>query len=334
MSGLSLGLGLGLSRRAGRPFSLADQLLAGESAGFALSGIDMSAVVRGHTTNFRGNANDLLAYTDPDTKYVRNSAGILVPGTTLRVDHDGAGAPLGLLVEPQATNLWRPDISTRSLYTEANEVSGWPLGLFTGNGSSGTSWSDGNDRFSDSDIVVGSIVAMRGTARYIMLGFTGFTTFTSNNAAFDFDTGDFTFNGTQISPFAEDLGGGLWRLWVRNNNPIDTASLRGLRIRPSDGTDNQTVILGDGATMIWGAAQLEVASEPSSYIPTAGSEVTRAADDITIPLADFPWNGGSGTLTLNGSAVTPVTAGSDLDIAGICFAEGVTHLESLVWIPS
>jgi hypothetical protein len=44
-----------------------------------------------------------------------------------------------------------------------------------------------------------------------------------------------------------------------------------------------------GETVIAYAAQLEVAPTPSSYIPTSGSTVTRAADALTIPAANLPW---------------------------------------------
>jgi len=53
-----------------------------------------------------------------------------------------------------------------------------------------------------------------------------------------------------------------------------------LRITDPDGTESVKVL----------RQQLEAGSTPSSYIPTSGSTVTRAADTLTIPSANLPWN--------------------------------------------
>ena len=56
-----------------------------------------------------------------------------------------------------------------------------------------------------------------------------------------------------------------------------TPTTGNLTIVPYDGDDNVSQL------------QLEAASTPSSYIPTAGATVTRAADTMTIPAANLPW---------------------------------------------
>ena len=47
-------------------------------------------------------------------------------------------------------------------------------------------------------------------------------------------------------------------------------------------------------------AQLEAAPTPSSYIPTAGSTVTRAAETFTIPAANLPYNSLAMSIQMNG----------------------------------
>jgi len=68
---------------------------------------------------------------------------------------------------------------------------------------------------------------------------------------------------------------------------------------------------GDGTSgiYVWGA-QLEAGSTPSSYIPTAGSTVTRAAETFLIPAANLPWP----TETYGPSLVTNGTF--DTDVSG------------------
>ena len=62
------------------------------------------------------------------------------------------------------------------------------------------------------------------------------------------------------------------------------AGCSNIRIYPHRGNGSGQI----GDFYLWGL-QLEAASTPSSYIPTAGATVTRAAETLTIPSANLPW---------------------------------------------
>ena len=47
-------------------------------------------------------------------------------------------------------------------------------------------------------------------------------------------------------------------------------------------------------------AQLEAGSTPSSYIPTSGSQVTRAADTLTVPAANLPYSSSNMSIQIDG----------------------------------
>jgi hypothetical protein len=73
--------------------------------------------------------------------------------------------------------------------------------------------------------------------------------------------------------------------------------------------------VGDGTSgiLVYGA-QLELGSTPSSYIPTSGSTVTRAADILTVSAAKMPWPDGTYVETTGTELVTNGTF--DTDISG------------------
>jgi|SaaInlV_120m_DNA_3_1039746.scaffolds.fasta_scaffold13938_1 hypothetical protein len=58
---------------------------------------------------------------------------------------------------------------------------------------------------------------------------------------------------------------------------------------------------GDGTSgiLVYGA-QLEAGSTPSSYIPTSGSTVTRAADTLTVPAANLPYSSTNMSIQMDG----------------------------------
>jgi len=69
---------------------------------------------------------------------------------------------------------------------------------------------------------------------------------------------------------------------------------------------------GDGTSgiLVYGA-QLEVGSTPSSYIPTAGSAATRAADLLTVPAANLPYSSTNMSIQMDGKMTYADTDGDN-----------------------
>jgi hypothetical protein len=111
------------------------------------------------------------------------------------------------------------------------------------------------------------------------------------HATFNSNTGVFTA-GSGISlasdTFVEDCGN-YWRIAFKTTNTGSNTNLQ-LRLYPAYNTNGSTTRDGPvtGTKVLYGA-QVESGSTPSSYIPTNGATVTRAAESLTIPSANLPW---------------------------------------------
>ena len=106
-----------------------------------------------------------------------------------------------------------------------------------------------------------------------------------------FNLSDGTIGTVQagVTPNIEDVGNGFFRCSVTMTETTGGVSSRTfLCIADEDG--NQFITQDGTNSIIAYGAQFEVGSTPSSYIPTAGATVTRAADAMTIPAANLPWN--------------------------------------------
>ena len=112
-------------------------------------------------------------------------------------------------------------------------------------------------------------------------------------------------SGVVVDATIENLGGGLFRISLSGtctssfvNAAIGTASSATPTIVASDGKDNYTGVAGDG--FFAGHLQLEIGSTPSSYIPTAGATVTRAAETLTVAAANLPYSAVNMSMQMDG----------------------------------
>ena len=105
---------------------------------------------------------------------------------------------------------------------------------------------------------------------------------------------------SSVTGAIESMGNGWWRCSMtyasEKTNPYATVRLINAMDAPLLNS-----FLGDGTSgvYVWGS-QYEVGSTPSSYIPTSGSTVTRAADTLTVPAANLPYSSTNMSIQIDG----------------------------------
>lgn len=250
---------------------------------------------------------DIITFTRASSGGRFNAQGVyeMVPANQPRIDYDPVtGECKGLLVEEQRTNLttYSSDF-TNSFWVkgggatvEKNVIA--PDGTVTGctiTSAGGIPAIYTTPFVAPADVVSFSIYAKTGGSRpyyqFVVRNNTTLTNVTAtsfNSATGVVDSGNWK---------STHVGNG----WYRLSTTISSGITAGNTIRVYAGAISDLSPAGE-SWIVWGA-QLEAGPFPTSYIPTSGSQVTRAADVASINTLS-PWfNVAEGTLFVEVSSV-------------------------------
>ena len=117
-------------------------------------------------------------------------------------------------------------------------------------------------------------------------------------AFFDLVNGTIVTNTSSGPATIEDWGNGWYRCALTETSSVTGSVALSVNIGV---TSSSYRAAGDGTSGIyaWGV-QVEQGSTPSSYIPTSGATVTRAAETLTVPAANLPWSGSAVSIQMQG----------------------------------
>ena len=203
-------------------------------------------------------------------------------------DENGNFVSAGLLLEESRTNLypysetsgsWNVD-NNATISTDGTTIAGMSAYKLTSNIDTNSLFLQGNDAtFTANNTYTSSVYHKPGNvdgfwfeARFYTGGGTPKIYFDSSTETWSANSG--TFNGQPWSVKSQKVESNAWRHSITFYVDTDTAgNLRMGGLAPANTTDVST---GDYGYLA--APQIETGSFPTSYIPTAGSTVTRAAD--------------------------------------------------------
>jgi hypothetical protein len=318
--------------RANNLNDVVDRERAWDNLGSSLATGDIAIPAPSLDLNFAANkslvddisGNNLITFSRASTGTFVGSNGLIQTAASgvPRFDHNPTtGESLGLLVEEARTNLlqYSQDITdvawAKSNATVTKETLAGPAGtvpydkITLGTFTNTVGRADRNPvSTSPSVFYTASIYAKAGTCRYIGLVSRNYD---SNGwgTYFDLVTGVVTQNRLSTTFSILSVGNGWYRLSIGKDVGVGGSAPAFIVIPltvavPANGPSNniQPLYNGNGESLYVWAPQFEAGSVPTSYIPTTGSTVARAADVASITGANFSswYRANEGTFFVSG----------------------------------
>jgi len=222
-----------------------------------------------------------------------------------RFDHDPVtGESKGLLIEEARTNLM-PDSDSTSYGFQYATVTGFsiaPDGSNTAIQATPTTFNTADHYVHATTVSVStnttytmSQFVKKGSYQYHFLRSVFANGSYDLRTVFDLDNGTITSQPSDIDDATiTDVGNGWYRVSATYTTPA-TLPNPSLLFRFHIGEASLYAGNGYDYTLCWGA-QIEVGSFPTSYIPTSGSTVTRAREDVYFYYGDVGWRNDQGTM--------------------------------------
>ena len=283
------------------------------------------------------NALDLITFSRASGGTYLDSSGVLqlASDDTPRIDYNPDGSVKGLLVEEQRTNFLEYSEDFGNSYwlnynsnVTATNTAIAPDGKITADTITFNGTGTSINAISEAEYTL-SVFLKYNNHQWILLQVSDNGSFHRARAWFDVQNGVLgttaaTGGGVVVSASIKDVGNGWYRCSITATNPVTTLYSYFPLIVTDDG---QTQFVAGPSVYTWGA-QLEAGAFPTSYIPTSGSTVTRAADVASIPVSAFGYNQEAGTVVVNAN---PIPEGSTIGNQGIVsFDNGTTNDEIIL----
>ena len=262
--------------------------------------------------------SDAVGVTVFDNVSVKEIIGGQVSGTPLlrtaainepRLEYDASGNPLGLLIEEARTNFIGSSLFdtayTNQSVTRVLNQSGAPDGTSTATKVLETGGTAFHRTFTLMTFISGNIYTQSVYAKSIggrVLQLTvGGQSFGAIHVNFDLENGVVGSSVGYTSASITDAGNGWYRC-VATATATQTNSTDSSIVSVTSPTSGRLEsFTGDTSKglLVFGH-QVEAGAFPTSYIPTSGSAVTRAADIASLPVERFGYNQAQGSVVVSG----------------------------------